>query len=159
MVVATVVAGETDARVVVVPADALVVVAVVVESSSGTPSLLAAVVVVVVEDTTVVAFVVAVVAAAVVVDVVLAAAVVVVVVVCTSNGDAHTFQPSSVPLASLNHTSAAPVSSFTPSGPEPPLNSVLPTVRKSNPSSTAYCVVPTTSGRDATTLQFSSEPY
>ena len=154
MVVATVVAGETDARVVVVPADALVVVAVVVESSSGTPSLLAAVVVVVVvvEDTTVVAFVVVVVAAAAVV-------VVVVVVVCTSNGDAHTFQPSSVPLASLNHTSAAPVSSFTPSGPEPPLNSVLPTVRKSNPSSTAYCVVLTTSGRNATTLQFSSEPY
>ena len=155
MVVATVVAGETDARVVVVPADALVVVAVVVESSSGTPSLLAAVVVVVVvvEDTTVVAFVVVVVAAA------AAVVVVVVVVVCTSNGDAHTFQPSPVPLASLNHTSAAPVSSFTPSGPEPPLNSVLPTVRKSNPSSTAYCVVPTTSGRNATTLQFSSEPY
>ena len=153
----TVVAGATVVRFVVV-VWALVV--------SVTPScwvvlaVLMAVVVVVVEDTTVVAFVVAVVAAAAVVDVVLAAAaVVVVVVVCTSNGDAHTFQPSPVPLASLNHTSAAPVSSFAPSGPETPLNSVLPTVRKSNPSSTAYCVVLTTSGRNATTLQFSSEPY
>ena len=109
-----------------------------------------AVVVVVVEDATAVVFVVVVVAAA---------AVVVVVVVCTSNGDAHTFQPSSFPLSSLDHTSAAPVSSFTLSGPNRPLNSVLPTVRKSNPISTAYCLVLTTSGRNATTLQFSPEPY
>ena len=83
----TVVAGATVVRFVVV-VWALVV--------SVTPScwvvlaaLMAVVVVVVVEDTTVVAFVVVVVAAA-----------VVVVVVCTSNGDAHTFQPSSVPLSS-----------------------------------------------------------
>ena len=154
----TVVAGATVVRFVVV-VWALVV--------SVTPScwvvlaVLMAVVVVVVEDTTVVAFVVAVVAAAAVVDVVLAAAaaVVVVVVAGTYNGYPPPFQPTPVPLASLNHTSAAPVSSFAPSGPETPLNSVLPTVRKSNPSSTAYCVVLTTSGRNATTLQFSSEPY
>ena len=113
----------------------------------------AVVVVVVVEDATAVVFVVVVVAAAATV------VVVVVVVVCTSNGDAHTFQPSSVPLSSLDHTSAAPVSSFTRSGPNVPLNSVRPTVRKSNPSSTAYCLVLTTSGRNATTLQFSPEPY
>ena len=143
----TVVAGATVVVVVVWT----VVVSVTLSSWVVLVVLTAVVVVVVVEDATAVVFVVVVVAAA--------ATVVVVVVVCTSNGDAHTFQPSSVPLSSLDHTSAAPVSSFTRSGPNVPLNSVLPTVRKSNPSSTAYCLVLTTSGRNATTLQFSPEPY
>ena len=146
-----VVAGATVVVVVVVWT---VVVSVTLSSSWVVLVVLTAVVVVVVvvEDATAVVFVVVVVAAA-------ATVVVVVVVVCTSNGDAHTFQPSSVPLSSLDHTSAAPVSSFTRSGPNVPLNSVLPTVRKSNPISTAYCLVLTTSGRNATTLQFSPEPY
>ena len=146
----TVVAGATVVRFVVVVVVWALVVSVAPSCWVVLAVLTAVVVVVVVEDTTVVAFVVVVIAAA---------AVVVVVVVCTSNGDAHTFQPSPVPLSSLNHTSAAPVSSFTPSGPDTPLNCSLPTVRKSNPISTAYCVVLTTSGRNATTLQFSSEPY
>ena len=145
----TVVAGATVVVVVVVWT---VVVSVTLSSWVVLVVITAVVVVVVVEDATAVVFVVVVVAAA-------ATVVVVVVVVCTSNGDAHTFQPSSFPLSSLDHTSAAPVSSFTLSGPNRPLNSVLPTVRKSNPISTAYCLVLTTSGRNATTLQFSPEPY
>ena len=91
--------------------------------------------------------------------VVVVGVVVIIVVVWTSNNDAHTLKPSPNTLSSLDHISSAPLSTFAPCGPESPLNSVPPTVIKSNPASTSYCAVLTTRGRNATTLQLSSAPY
>ena len=72
---------------------------------------------------------------------------------------AHTLKPPPNTLSSLVHTSSAPVSTFTPCGPDSPLNAVSPTLIKSNPVSTSYCTVVRTSGRNAFTLQLSPAPY